>query len=92
VGTNPQSAQPAGIERVGSINSNGDYNSFIQAAVAQVNAGASGDIVSGEVPPNGVDAWNCRPAAIAMALRPGSFTGVQFVGTDGIMGQNITPP
>jgi hypothetical protein len=92
VGLNPQSAQPAGIERVGSLDSNADYNSFIQAGVAHRAAGASGVLVSGDVPANGVDAWNCRPAAIAMALRPGSYTGVQFVGTDGIMSQSITPP
>jgi hypothetical protein len=90
VGTNPVTAQPFGISRVGSINSNAAYQSFLQAGV-QAGSNIAGtttpDFISGNVPKSGSFAWNCRPAAIAMAIRPGSYAGVQFVGTDGVIGQ-----
>jgi hypothetical protein len=88
VGTNPVTAQPAGVSRVGSINSNASYQSFLQAGViGAMAAGPTAALVSGNVPKSGSFAWNCRPAAIALALRPGSYAGVQFVGSDAIVGQ-----
>jgi hypothetical protein len=87
VGTNPVTAQPAGVSRVGSINSSAAYQSFLQAGViGAMPAGATAPLVSGDVPKSGSFAFNCRPAAIALALRPGSYSGVQFVGTDGLVG------
>jgi hypothetical protein len=91
-GANPVTAQPAGVSRVGALNSSAAYMSFIQAGViGGMAAGATAPLVSGGVAKSGSFAWNSRPAAIALALRPGSYAGVQFVGSDGLVSYDQEP-